>query len=170
MKMTSAYANKMLRQLNEDKNYWTDLEEKSCLYTAAVGEEPVIPEYDYMNVANTITEIDSKIAVIKHAINLHNVNSLILVGDEEMSVDTVLVKMAQLTKRKTFLDFLRKHQPQTRMNSYSYSSRNTAPEYQYINYDLELIKKEFEKVSESILQMQMALDIYNQTSEFEVDI
>ena len=49
-------------------------------------------------------------------------------------------------------------------------SRNSVPEYKYINYDLELIKKEYETVSTTIMEMQMALDKYNQTVEFEVEI
>ena len=48
--------------------------------------------------------------------------------------------------------------------------RNAVPEYKYINYDLELIKQEYERVSQSIMEMQMALDMYNQTVQFEVDI
>ena len=38
------------------------------------------------------------------------------------------------------------------------------------NYDLDLIKKEYERVSEAIMEMQMALDQYNQTVLFDVDI
>lgn len=49
-------------------------------------------------------------------------------------------------------------------------SRNSVPEYRYINYDLELIKQEYESVSKAIMEMQMALDKYNQTVQFEVDI
>ena len=49
-------------------------------------------------------------------------------------------------------------------------SRNAVPEYRNINYDLELIKKEYETVSKSIMEMQMALDKYNQIVQFEVDI
>ena len=41
--------------------------------------------------------------------------------------------------------------------------------YRYINYDPALIKQEYERVSDMILLMQMSLDKYNQTVEFEVD-
>ena len=58
-KITSAYANKMLRSLEEDKAFWVNKEASSSTYIAAVNEEPVIPEYDYMTVANTIDEIDT---------------------------------------------------------------------------------------------------------------
>ena len=52
--MTSAYANKVLRKLNEDKEFWRSKEAEGCTYVAALDEEPVIPEYDYSQVADTI--------------------------------------------------------------------------------------------------------------------
>ena len=44
MKVTSAYANKMLKKLNEEKDYWMNKEKESMLYTASADEEPVIPD------------------------------------------------------------------------------------------------------------------------------
>lgn len=171
MKMiTSAYANKMLRSLEEDKEYWINKEAASRMYTAAADEEPVIPEYDYSEVAATLAAIDEKICIIKHAVNLNNATARILVGGQEMSVDMILVKMAQFNQRKSVLDFMRKQLPKTREAQRSYSMRNAVPEYRYINYDLELVKREYEKISEKIMEMQMALDRYNQTVQFEVDI
>ena len=73
MKITSAYANKLLKSLEEDKKFWENKEESSSTYVAANNEEPVIQEYDYREVSDTIAEIDSKIAILKHAINLNNV-------------------------------------------------------------------------------------------------
>lgn len=169
-KMTSAYANKMLRSLEEDKAFWVNKEDASSTYVVAVNEEPVIPEYDYTEVAKTICEIDEKIAIIKHALNLSNATAKVPVGDIEMSVDTILVRMAQLNKRKSILDEMRKRLPKAREEQRSYISRNTVPEYRYINYDLDLVKKEYEAVSRKIMEMQMALDKYNQTVQFDVDI
>ena len=161
--MTSAYANKMLKSLEEDKAFWVNKEATSSTYVAAINEEPVVPEYDY-------TSLDEKIAIIKHALNVTNSNEKVQVGDAEMSIDTILIKMAQLNKRKSVLDQMRKQLPKAREEQRSYMSRNTVPEYRYINYDLELIKKEYEAVSKTIMEMQMALDKYNQTVQFEVDI
>lgn len=168
-KMTSAYANKMLKSLEEDKVFWTNKEGTSSIYVAAINEEPVIPEYDYSKVASTIAEIDERIAIIKHALNLTNAAAKVQVGDTEMSIDTILVKMAQLNKRKSVLDYMRKQLPKERQ-AQGYMSRNTVPEYRYINYDLELIKQEYERISKTIMEMQMALDKYNQTVQFEVEI
>ena len=86
-------------------------EEASSTYVAAINEEPVIPEYDYAEVAATIAEIDEKIAVIKHALNVTNATAKVQVKDTEMSVDTILIKMAQLNKRKAVLDRMRKQLP-----------------------------------------------------------
>lgn len=89
--MTSAYANKMLRSLEEDKIFWVNKEAASGTYVAAVNEEPVVPEYDYAEVAATIAEIDEKIAIIKHALNVSNATAKVQVGDTEMSIDTILI-------------------------------------------------------------------------------
>lgn len=169
-KLTSAYANKLLKKLNEDKEYWLDKECTSYNYTAAVDEEPVIPEYDYLSVANTIEEIDTKICKIKHAINLTNATVKLDIGSSKLSVDTILVKMAQLNKRKQRLDVMRKQQPILRISSNYYSSKKSVAEYQYINYDLNLIKSEYERIDAEIAAMQIALDKHNQTYEFEVEI
>ena len=168
-KMTSAYANKLIKQLEDDKNYWKSQERESYIYTAAINEEPVIPGYNYETVAKTLEEIDSKIRKIKHAINLANVTNTIPVGSTMMSIDEILVKMAQLNNRKSMLDLMRKQLPQTRVN-YTYGAKNAVPEYQYINYDLNVVKADYEKINEEIMVMQIALDKYNQTFEFEVDL
>ncbi len=169
-KMTSAYANKLLKQLNEDKEFWLNKESTACIYTAAVGEVPVVPDYNYQEVAAIIAEIDEKVCKIKHAINLANTTSILQVGEQKLSVDMILVKMAQQNARKLMLDYMRKQQPKTRKEQTAFSNRSSAPEYQYINYDLELIKKEYEEVSEQIMNLQLALDKYNQTFEFEVEL
>ena len=165
--MTSAYANKMLKKLTEDKEYWLRKENEGCSYIAAADEEPVIPDYDYMSVAAEIAAIDKKIMKIKHAINVNNVTNRIDIGGEQMTIDEILVRMAQL---KAFLDSLRKRAPKTRIGSVTFSARKTAPEYEYINYDLALVKEDYERIDAQIAAMQIALDKYNQTFEFEVEL
>lgn len=169
-KITSAYANKMLRSLEEDKAFWVNREAESSTYVAAINEEPVIPEYDYMTVANAIDEIDRKIVTIKHALNLTNATAKVQVGGQEMSIDSILIRMAQLNKRKAVLDNMRKRLPKARVYGSSFGSSGSAPEYQYINYDPELIRQEYDRVSNRIMEMQIALDRYNQTVLFDVDI
>lgn len=169
MKMTSAYANKVIKKLNDDKEFWRSKEREGYLYVASLDEEPVIPDYDYSTVAAKIDEIDRQIVRIKHAINLANATNAIEVGNgKKMTIDMILVAMAQLSNRRSFLDTMRKQQPKVRLNSGAYNAKKTAPEYQYINYDLALVQSEYERIDQEIANMQLALDRYNQTVEFEV--
>lgn len=170
MKITSAYANKLLKSLADEKSYWETKETASSTYVAAVNEEPVIPEYDYSAVSETLKEIDRKTVIIRHALNLANATAKIMVGDTEMSVDSILVRMAQLNTRKATLDIMRKCLPKIRESSRAFSSRNAVPEYRYINYNMELVKRDYERISSEIMEMQIALDRYNQTFLFEADV
>ena len=170
MKITSAYANKLLKSLADEKSYWETKETASRTYVAAVNEEPVIPEYDYSAVSETLKEIDRKTVIIRHALNLANATAKIMVGDTEMSVDSILVRMAQLNTRKATLDIMRKCLPKIRESSRAFSSRNAVPEYRYINYNMELVKRDYERISSENMEMQIALDRYNQTFLFEADV
>lgn len=171
--MTSAYANKVLRRLNEDKEFYLNKEKTGQVYVAAIDEEPVIPDYDYSDVSEKIAEIDAKIMKImkiKHAINVVNVNSTINVGGVNMTIDSILVRMAQLNKRKSILDIMRKRQEKIRISEGLFASRKNTTEYQYINYDLETINKEYDRIDSEIAEMQIALDKFNQTFEFDLEI
>ena len=117
MRVTSAYANKMLKKLNEEKDYWINKEKESMLYTASTDEEPVIPDYDYGEVSAILEQIEKKIYRIKHAINQSNVNSEIEIFGEKYTVDVLLVRMAQISKRKSVLDRMRKQLPKTRVEN-----------------------------------------------------
>ena len=66
------------------------------------------------------------------------------VGNQEMSIDSILIRMAQLNKRKAVLDDMRKRLPKMRVYSNSFSSSGSVPEYKYINYDLEVIRQDVE--------------------------
>ena len=141
---------KVIKEKNDSINAFIELNEENALKQAE--------------------EIDEKIAIIKHTINLVNVTNEIAVSDKMYTIDTVLVKMAQMNKRKEFLDRLRKMQPKTRINSSMYGARKVSPEYQYINFDIEVVKKEYEELDSQIAIMQIELDKFNQTFEFEVEI
>lgn len=167
--VTSAAANKMLKRLAEEKNYWQNKQVEGATYVAALDEEPLIPDYDYEKITLELEEINRKVLAIKHAINVNNVTNQVLVGDEMMTIDEILVKMAQLNISKHILDLLRKKEPKKRLNT-GFSMRKAVPEYEYINYDLDTIKKDYEVVDQKIIEMQIALDKYNQTFEFEIEL
>jgi hypothetical protein len=65
---------------------------------------------------------------------------------------------------------MRKQLPKVRLEVNSYSTKNAVPEFRYLNYDLDQVKEDYERLSQTIMDMQMALDKYNQTEQFDVEI
>ena len=143
---------------------------KNNLRATSTEEEPLIPEYDYIEISNTLNELDEKICRLKHAINISNVNSEIDVFGKKYSVDVLLVKMAQVNKKKAKLDRMRKQLPKSRVEEGFYSARKSFIEYRYVNYDLEKVKKDYEEVSKLLFEMQMKLDEHNQNVLFDLEI
>ncbi len=167
MKYTSAAANKQIKLLNEKKEFHCQIEANSKTYVAAVDEEPVIPAFDYAKNAAEIEKIDLEIVKIKHAINLSNALASIEVCGRTMSVDEILVRLAQLSNRLDTLGDMRSELPKSRVESMG--ARTVKPEYRYVNYDLDAVRADYDKTAQMIAEMQLALDKYNQTFEFEVE-
>ena len=166
MKYTSASANKRIKKLNEEKQYYLGKEVSSSSYVAAVDETPVVPEFDYSFNDAEIARIDAETVKLKHAINLNNAMAKIDASGRIMSVDEILIRMAQLNSRLFTLDEMRKALPKSRVDTTGV--RGAKPEYRYVNYDIDRIKADYEAASDEIMQMQLALDKYNQTFEFDV--
>lgn len=169
MKLTSANANKLIKKLNEKKSYLQSMENNGCHYIAADGETPVIPDYKYEETSKQLADIDAKIVTIKHALNTVNVNQTIDVNGKTMTIDSVLIRMAQLNQRKDKLDNLRKTPSKERINSRGFGS-NSLIEYRYANFDIKSVNADFDKIDSEITALQLALDKFNQTFEFDVDI
>ncbi len=173
MLVTSALANKILVELNSDKEIYLQRERDSSFYTVSQGEEVEIPSFDFNECCRAIDEIDSKVGIIKHAINLANINAKIDVLGETYSVDQLLVKMAQLSKRMNYFNLLRKALPKKRLDSRCYGSSSSSTkvvEYQYINYDVQDAQREYKECQKKVTALQLALDTYNHTVQFDIDI
>lgn len=162
--MTSAAANKKLRNLEDEKQYILSMERNASTYIETEGVEPIKPEYDYIDTADRIDEIDNEVLTIKHAINLFNSTTEIpLLG---ITIDQALVRMAQLNQRKKTLDAMRKRLPKTRKDD-PYSG-NRLVEYVCANYDIDFVKKEYDMISDEIIKLQMEIDRCNQLIKFEI--
>ena len=168
--MTSAAIMKRIKQLTEDRSYYENLEEASSTYIATANETPVIPEYDYKEVSNKIDELNREIRSYKNTLNVVNSSVMVKVpgsNEECGTVNDILLKMAQLNDRKDVLDSMRKKLPKRRIKATYSSGRD--PEYEFINYDLDQVKKDFDEVSRKISTLQMALDNHNQTYMINTD-
>lgn len=167
MKYTSAEANKLLRKLNDEKTSVMYREENGKEFLAAVGEdiESVRPKYDFTETQNAIAGIETKIRKFKHAINVFN--STTIIPEFDMTIDEMLVYIPQLTAAKNKLarmkDKLPKVREQTRVNS-------SILDYRYLNYDVETVAAEYEKVTDTLSKAQNALDSVNMNQTLEVDL
>lgn len=165
-KVTSAVANKILKGLADDKEYLLAMENSSAVYVLADGEKSEPPAYDYRETQDKIDRIDKQMRRIKHAINVFNV-STVLEGIG-ITIDEALVEMAQLTRKKDKLDVMRKRLPKSRINEMHYRGSG-AVEYQYVNYDLDKVSRDYQSVCDRINNLQVALDMANQTMFFEIE-
>lgn len=166
MKLTSAAANKMIRTLEDRKQYLLQREANDSTYVLAEDEKEDIPAYDFGEYNAQIDEIDGKIRILKHALNVFNTTTVLPIG---ITIDAALVEMAQLNNKLPRLDMMRKARNKTRLSGMSAARRDIA-EYQYLNYDPEEVEKMYERDLSRVQAIQLSLDRVNQTEEFEVDI
>lgn len=165
--VTSAAANKMLRQLQDEKEYLLSIDNESSTYMRVSGYDEQKPDYDYEGIIKDISEINDKICRIKHVINRFNCTTML--PDLDITVDMALIQMAQLNKEKDRLDKMRKRLPVQRYKD-AYRPSGSLVEYTCINYDLDKVKADYNDVCDKIRKIQMGLDYINQTEKFELEI
>lgn len=164
--ITSAGANKLIKALEDEKNYLISIEQSSNTYIGIEGQKEDIPKYDYEEVSKELEEIDSKVRKVKHAINVFNTTTYL--PNSDITIDAALVKMAQLNIRKNTLDRMRKRLPKERNPSFMMHS-NYVVEYVYVNYDLDKVNQDYKDICQQITELQLALDTCNQTISFEIE-
>ena len=167
MKMTSAEANKLLRKLHDDHSALERMETESRTFVAATTEklEDARPEYDYTAVQEKLAELEDKARRVKHAINLFNISQTI--DDSGMTIDQALVYIPQLSERKRKLAIMRAAQKKKRNESMKSSN---LIEYTYANYDIEQVNADYRETSAELARAQTALDLINNTAEFDIEI
>ncbi len=169
MKMTSAQAAKLLRQLNDELRTLQLREGNTCSFVAALEEdiESVRPAYNFSEMSVAQAEVEKKTRTVKHAINVFN--TVTSVPDFDMTIDEMLVFLPQLTKKCETLSRMKDALPKVRENAgYSYSG--SIIDYRYANYDVEQVGKYYAEISDTLAKAQTALDLVNNTVEFEIDI
>ena len=169
MKYTSAEAAKVLRKLNEDHAALLEKEGKSSVFVAAVGEEleEVRPAYDYGEVQAQLAELERKIRIVKHAINLFNQSTI--VPGFDMTVDQMLVYIPQLSARKNKLLRMAGRLPKERLHASGYAAKAII-EYSYANYDIEKAEKDLAQVNDELARAQTGLDVVNNSAVLDIDL
>lgn len=167
MKCTSAEAGKMLRKLMEEKSSIEMREYSGKEFLAAVGEdlESVRPDYDFAKTQSALAEVERKIRKLKHALNVFN--STTVIHEFDMTIDEMLVYIPQLTARKNKLSSMKDKLPKIREQSRTNSS---ILDYRYLNYDVNEVAAEYEKVSDTLAKAQNALDAVNMTMTLDFEL
>ena len=167
MKYTSAEAAKLLRQLNEDYSAVLTMEAQSREFLASVGEdvESVRPAYDYNQIQAQLEELEKKIRIVKHAINVFNATTVIACFN--MTIDQMLVYIPQLTQRKNKLSVMKSRLPKAR-EPIGYGKNII--DYRYANYDITEVEADYIKAAEELSKAQTALDLVNSTQTMEIDL
>ena len=167
MQYTSAQANKLLKKLNEERERLLSLERAGKVFIAATTEdkESARPEYSYKDTKKALAKIEADIRVIKHAINVFNTTHF--VEDFDLTVDQMLIYIPQLVERKYQLSQMAQALPKQRLTS---NGRTNLIEYQFVNYDIDIIKQDYAAISEELSRAQVALDCLNNTETFSFSI
>ena len=168
MRVTSAQAAKLLRQLNDELRALQLKEANSSSFVAAIQEdvESVRPAYNFKEMRDAQAEVECKIRKVKHAINVFNTTTII--PDFDITIDEMLVYLPQLNRQCEVLSKMRDAMPKVRVSS-GYSSGNII-DYKYANYDIEEVGRHYAELSDTLAKAQTVLDLVNSTVEFEIDI
>ena len=168
MRVTSAQAAKLLRQLNDELRVLQLKEANSSSFVAAIQEdvESVRPAYNFKEMRDAQAEVECKIRKVKHAINVFNTTTII--PDFNITIDEMLVYLPQLNRQCEVLSKMRDAMPKVRVSS-GYSSGNII-DYKYANYDIEEVGRYYAELSDTLAKAQTVLDLVNSTVEFEIDI
>lgn len=164
--ITRAGAKKMVRKLEDDKDYLLSQIASQSNYIETEGIDPVVPDFDFDKVITQWIEIDSEIRKIKQALNIFDTNAII--PELNITISEALIKMAQLNKLKTSLDSMRRKIPKKRRQGYNVS--NNLVEYECLNYDLKQAEAAYDAVLADITKIQIGLDTCSQTLLFDLEI
>ena len=161
MKVTSNELNKMIRNLEDEKSSFQIEEQLNSTFRAAVGEdvEDLRPDYNFAEIEAKFIEIDNKIMSYKHALNMFNINTEIC----GLTIDQVLIKMPQITRRLRVLDAMRQQSKKKRA-----SITGNVIDYSYTSYDPEEAEQEYQRLNTLLNKYQVELDKVNTTITFEI--
>lgn len=169
MRCTSAEAAKLLRSLHEEQDVLILKEINSRTFIAAIGEdlESVRPAYNYMEMQKKLSDLEKKIRIVKHTINKFNLEQT--VPGFDMTIDQILVYIPQLSQKKQKLYMMSSRLPKQRENASSIHG-TTVIEYNYANYDVDQVEKEYKEVSTELAKAQTALDVVNNSETMVIEI
>ena len=170
MKYTPSQVGKLIRKLNDDYIALSKKEEMSKDFLVSLGEdlESIRPEYNFIETQAKLQEIERKIRIAKHALNLFNAQTVI--PEFDITIDEMLVLIPQLSKRKQKLAAMKDKLPKMREQANGYGRMSSVVEYRYLNYKIAQAENAYEETAELLAKAQMALDIINNAQMIEIEL
>lgn len=165
--MSPAYANKLIRQKMEEVRELISIEHQTATTTACLDEDTdeLRNVYDFKATQKKIDTLNGDIIKIKHAINLFNTSYVL--PNLGFTIDVALVMMKMLSEKKTRMAKMKAVREVSRTGG---SFGNSQPEYTYRNYSEEDAVAEYNKTTEALTKIQLALDEANLLAIIEVDL
>ena len=159
--MTSAEANKQLKQMQLKRRQILETEKEVSKFVAATTEDvdKVRPDYNYQFTQLDLEVLEKNIRELKHRINVFN--STYMIPEIGMTIDQVLVALPMLNDEVNKLRRMVGALEKKRVSSFG--SRTSIIEYEYINYDRDQVRDDYDKASKRLAEMQIALDKANTT-------
>lgn len=160
--MTSAEAMKQLKQLQVRRKQILAEEESVSKFIVATTEsvEDVRPVYNFQFTQLDLGVVERNIRELKHRINVFNTTYMI--PELGLTIDQVLVVLPMLNEEVTKLRRMAAALEKKRCGT-GFGSRSNLIEYEYINYDRNQIREEYEKEAKRLADVQVALDKANTT-------
>lgn len=168
MEFTSASAYKYIKGMQDEKDRLLSAERETCTYVLSEGEKSDPPAYDYETTRQRVDEIDRKTCAIRHA--LHRFNLQTTLPKSGITIDEALIVLAQLSAKKSRLDMLSSNLPKERLGDRTRGGSTRVIEYEYANYDIAQAESDYETLMAMISNLQLEIDLINQTEVFTVDI
>ena len=162
MKKCNTQIMKEIKKLEDYRTKWLNVERANCTVSYIQGEDPVSTDYDYQTTRDSIEYFDNEIRRLKGLLAYSNVTTI--VDGFDMTINDALIYLAQLKQKELHYNFLMGKNKLVRSTS---GFGNVNIEYTKILYDQDVVREELNKVTETIMLLQMAIDRTNLTNMIE---
>lgn len=163
--MMLAAAMKYLKTMDERKEMMLTKERMNMTYTEVTGGTIERPEYDFAATQQALDLIDTTVRNIRHAINAANATST--VEGTDMTVDQILIAMAQINNRLPQLSRMARTQEKTYAG---YPGMDTLPTVNHTNFNPKDVNKVYFDLRDKLSKYQMALDLHNLSTSISFDV
>ncbi len=161
MKICNKEAMKLIKELENKKNYIVNEETRQCHVQYKDGEARPNNDYDYSKTRKKIADIDAQIVKIKYA--LSKANCEIKVDEFGVTLGEALVMLAQMNGELSRLECL-----SNSLQNVTTVTANGVSIHNDCLYDVATAADDAEKLTAKINKLQVAIDRANLVNFYEI--